>query len=88
MDVSETALQRGVLAERAECACARTLGARPTRTCIAELERSRTGSTQRSETPGCTGHMIAGGETQLALEQLAAFKLMARWVDQAEIESV
>lgn len=30
----------------------------------------------------------AGGEEQLALEQLAAFSLLARWVDQAEIASV
>lgn len=27
-----------------------------------------------------------GGEEQLALEQLAAFSLLARWVDQAEVE--
>ncbi|HNB95573.1 MAG TPA: TIGR02391 family protein [Microthrixaceae bacterium] len=26
-----------------------------------------------------------GGEEQLALEQLAAFSLLARWVDQAEV---
>lgn len=30
----------------------------------------------------------AGGEEQLALEQLAAFSLLARWVDQASIETV
>lgn len=29
-----------------------------------------------------------GGEEQLALEQLAAFSLLARWVDQAEVVSV
>lgn len=29
----------------------------------------------------------AGGEEQLALEQLAAFSLLARWVDQARIET-
>jgi uncharacterized protein (TIGR02391 family) len=29
---------------------------------------------------------IDGGEEQLALEQLAAFSLLARWVDQADIE--
>ena len=29
-----------------------------------------------------------GGEEQLALEQLAAFSLLARWVDQAEVEKV
>ena len=27
-----------------------------------------------------------GGEEQVALEQLAAFSLLARWVDQAEVE--
>lgn len=26
-----------------------------------------------------------GGDEQLALEQLAAFSLLARWVDQAEV---
>lgn len=26
-----------------------------------------------------------GGEEQLALEQLAAFSLLARWIDQSEI---
>ncbi len=26
-----------------------------------------------------------GGEEQLALEQLAAFSLLARWVDQADV---
>ena len=30
----------------------------------------------------------SGGEEQLALEQLAAFSLLARWVDQARIETV
>lgn len=30
---------------------------------------------------------IAGGEEQLALEQLAAFSLLARWVDQAVVET-
>lgn len=29
-----------------------------------------------------------GGQEQLALEQLAAFSLLARWVDQADIETV
>lgn len=29
-----------------------------------------------------------GGEEQLALEQLAAFSLLARWVDQARVEGV
>lgn len=29
----------------------------------------------------------AGGEEQLALEQLAAFSLLARWVDQAELKT-
>lgn len=29
-----------------------------------------------------------GGEEQLALEQLAAFSLLARWVDQARVEAV
>lgn len=29
----------------------------------------------------------AGGEEQLALEQLAAFSLLARWIDQASIET-
>ena len=29
----------------------------------------------------------AGGEEQLALEQLAAFSLLARWVDQARVET-
>jgi hypothetical protein len=29
-----------------------------------------------------------GGEEQLALEQLAAFSLFARWVDQAEVVEV
>lgn len=29
-----------------------------------------------------------GGEEQLALEQLAAFSLLARWIDQSEIEKV
>lgn len=29
-----------------------------------------------------------GGEEQIALEQLAAFSLLARWVDQAHVESV
>jgi hypothetical protein len=29
-----------------------------------------------------------GGEEQLALEQLAAFSLLARWVDQAAVEAV
>ncbi len=28
----------------------------------------------------------AGGEEQLALEQLAAFSLLARWVDQASVQ--
>ncbi len=27
-----------------------------------------------------------GGEEQIALEQLAAFSLLARWVDQATVE--
>lgn len=30
----------------------------------------------------------AGGEEQLALEQLAAFSLLARWVDEADVETV
>ncbi|WP_084696933.1 TIGR02391 family protein [Phycicoccus jejuensis] len=29
-----------------------------------------------------------GGAEQLALEQLAAFSLLARWIDQADVESV
>lgn len=29
-----------------------------------------------------------GGEEQLALEQLAAFSLLARWVDQADVETI
>lgn len=32
-------------------------------------------------------HESAGGEEQLALEQLAAFSLLARWVDQAAVEA-
>jgi hypothetical protein len=28
-----------------------------------------------------------GGEEQIALEQLAAFSLLARWVDQSTIET-
>lgn len=31
---------------------------------------------------------VDGGEEQLALEQMAAFSLLARWVDQAEIKKV
>lgn len=30
---------------------------------------------------------VAGGEEQLCLEQLAAFSLLARWVDQADVET-
>ncbi|MFF2317762.1 TIGR02391 family protein [Arthrobacter sp. NPDC058097] len=30
----------------------------------------------------------SGGEEQLALEQLAAFSLLARWIDQAEVRRV
>lgn len=33
-----------------------------------------------------TPEKIAGGEEQLCLEQLAAFSLLARWVDQADVE--
>lgn len=33
-------------------------------------------------------HSSDGGEEQLALEQLAAFSLLARWVDQADVEAV
>lgn len=29
-----------------------------------------------------------GGEEQLALEQLAAFSLLARWVDEADVERI
>jgi hypothetical protein len=29
-----------------------------------------------------------GGEEQLALEQLAAFSLLARWIDQAEVVGI
>lgn len=34
-----------------------------------------------------TPHASAGGEEQLALEQLAAFSLLARWVDEASVET-
>lgn len=30
---------------------------------------------------------VAGGEEQLCLEQLAAFSLLARWVDQADVQT-
>jgi hypothetical protein len=35
-------------------------------------------------TPQASG----GGEEQLALEQLAAFSLLARWVDQAVVDEL
>lgn len=33
-----------------------------------------------------TPEPVDGGEEQLALEQLAAFSLLARWVDQASVQ--
>ena len=37
--------------------------------------------------PGMHVPQDGGGDEQLALEQLAAFSLLARWVDQAEVDS-
>jgi hypothetical protein len=37
---------------------------------------------------GITAAVALGGEEQLALEQLAAFSLLARWVDRARMEGI
>lgn len=34
-----------------------------------------------------TPEKVAGGEEQLCLEQLAAFSLLSRWIDQADVET-
>ncbi|MCZ7537371.1 MAG: TIGR02391 family protein [Acidimicrobiia bacterium] len=65
------------------CGSPRTTEARPTRPaprCRAFAE----GLYAAIRNPGM--HVPTdGGEEQLALEQLAAFSLLARWVDQAEV---
>lgn len=57
-------------------------GGRSTRIFTGALDRLRTGFTRQSETPGMHKPQESdGGEEQLALEQLAAFSLLARWID-------